>query len=313
MVRESSRAVPCSQVSLPVRTRALVPVLSLALLGAGCASQRSLIELQRRVDRIEGDREELRQKEQALRVRNADLARDFEEVQRQIQVIEGAIEALPRTISTPVTSSPQDQLSERYVQLVLNLSNRVLQLEERAGIAPTAPRPSPSPAPPPVRPPVAGPTLVPRAPGTAPSTAAADAIDPPTAGLVVETDDRDERYRVALRSYQQGKFAEAREELSRYLESEPTPDLADNAQFFIADSYFAEKRYEDALVAYERVIKEHPAGDKVPTALLKQAECFLSLDYPLDARVILEKLIEQHPDSDEARTAQAKLRTFPRR
>ena len=289
------------------------------MLVSGCASNRQLVQVSERVAELERGRDAFEQEAQGLRTRSADISADFAAIQQKLREIEGRMETAERrpAAAAPRGGGPRDVVDQQMVDRLISLQNRVLDLERRLGVTASAPPPvvvKPVAVP---RTPSNPPDLVvvqePRSPAPPPVPVPAPVVATQMADAGDPDDERHERYRVAYRAFREGRFDEARAEFTRYLAGDPDPDLADNAQFWIADSFYAEKQYEDALVAYDRVIKDYRKGDKVPQALLKQAYCFLQLEYPLDARVLLKKLVDTYPDSPEAKIAKDKLRTIPRR
>ncbi|RMG01394.1 MAG: tol-pal system protein YbgF [Nitrospirae bacterium] len=117
----------------------------------------------------------------------------------------------------------------------------------------------------------------------------------------------EERYQEALGLFNSGKWKEARDAFEAFLEDYPSMELSDNAQFWIAESYYKENNYEDAILAYERLIKKFPKSDKVPGAMLKQAYAFRALGDQNTTQVILKTLKERFPDSREAAIADKEL------
>ncbi len=117
-------------------------------------------------------------------------------------------------------------------------------------------------------------------------------------------------YQQALETFRQGKYGAARKEFEGFLKAYPDSDLADNARFWIAESYYKEGVYEDAILAYETLIKKYPKSDKVPGAMLKQAFAFLELGDRNTTKVILTTLIERFPKSKEAGLARKKLKAL---
>lgn len=113
-------------------------------------------------------------------------------------------------------------------------------------------------------------------------------------------------YGDAYNLFKEGKYREARDAFNRFLKDFPKTDLADNAQFWIGETYYAEKDFEGAILAYEMVIKNYPHSEKLPGAMLKQGMAFLELVDKKTAKVIFERLIEKFPDSKEAEIAKKK-------
>ena len=87
-------------------------------------------------------------------------------------------------------------------------------------------------------------------------------------------------------------------------------DRADNAHFWIGESYMAAKEYEQAILAYQNVIKQFPKGNKVANAMLRQAAAFLEIKDKTSARLLLKKIIKEHPGTSEAELAKKKLESL---
>ncbi|HEC98195.1 MAG TPA: tol-pal system protein YbgF [Nitrospirae bacterium] len=117
-------------------------------------------------------------------------------------------------------------------------------------------------------------------------------------------------YRKALDTFRGGKYKEARKQFKDFFRRYPDSDLSDNAQFWIAESYYKEGVYEDAILAYETLIRKFPKSDKVPGAMLKQAYSFLELGDKNTTKVILSTLKERFPKSKEAKLAEKKLQVL---
>jgi tol-pal system protein YbgF len=90
----------------------------------------------------------------------------------------------------------------------------------------------------------------------------------------------------------------------------PQSQLADNAQYWLGETYYVQKDYEKALEAFRKVPLNYPAGDKVPAALLKAGYCLVELGETEAAREALQDLIDRFPGSEEARLADDKLGRF---
>ncbi len=135
---------------------------------------------------------------------------------------------------------------------------------------------------------------------------------PPTQSLVKVTGspDPEELYNGAYSKLSEGDFKASREEFKKFLELFPQTEYSDNAQFWMGESYYREKRYEEAIIEFEEVIKKYPQGNKVPDAQLKQAFSFIALNDTNSAKLLLGKIIKQYPDSDQAAIAQAKIKSL---
>jgi tol-pal system protein YbgF len=87
----------------------------------------------------------------------------------------------------------------------------------------------------------------------------------------------------------------------------PSSELADNAQYWIGESYYAQKDFKQALQEFQKTVASYPQGDKVAAALLKSALCQQQLGDKKSARATLEGLIQRFPNTEEARLAGTKL------
>ena len=112
----------------------------------------------------------------------------------------------------------------------------------------------------------------------------------------------------AYQTYKEGKTEESRNQFMAVLEQYPENEYSDNARFWIAESYYKEGSYEDAILAYHELQKKNPGSDKVPGAMLKQGLAFFALKDKKNGTLFLEKLIDKYPDSEQARLAKKKLR-----
>ncbi len=117
----------------------------------------------------------------------------------------------------------------------------------------------------------------------------------------------DEIYKLAKQALVQNDFETAREGFEQLLKRYPKSSQADNAQFWMGETYYLEKWYEKAILEYQKVIEKYPKGNKVPASLLKQGLAFASLGDKANMRLILAELVKKYPKSNEAKIAKEKL------
>ncbi len=117
-------------------------------------------------------------------------------------------------------------------------------------------------------------------------------------------------YDLTLGLYREEKYEEAIAGFKNFIKKFPRSELADNAQYWVGESYMGLKQYEQAILAFQSVIKKYPKGNKVPNAILRQALAFYEIKDKTSARLLLKKLIKKYPKSSEAKIAKAKLRTI---
>lgn len=119
-----------------------------------------------------------------------------------------------------------------------------------------------------------------------------------------------QEYDSAYDLFKQDKYPEARAAFKEFIKQNPGEELAGNAQFWIGETYYKSRDYENAILAYDDVIKKYKDSRKVPAAYLKQALSFLELKDSQDRKVgraILNDIIRKYPDSEEAKAAKTKL------
>jgi tol-pal system protein YbgF len=117
----------------------------------------------------------------------------------------------------------------------------------------------------------------------------------------------EEHYGNALNLFRSGQYDGAREGFQSYLERYPKSALADNAQFWLGECYYAEKSYGEAIAAYEKTIKDYPKSDKVSSAMLKQGMAFIELGDSTAGKILLKKVVKEYPSSNQAKIAKSKL------
>lgn len=102
-------------------------------------------------------------------------------------------------------------------------------------------------------------------------------------------------------------FAAARESFTSLMQNFPKSDLVDDAQFYLAESYYSEKWYEKAVLEYQTVIARYTKSNKRPAALYKQALSFEQLGDQVNAKARFRDVVSVYPSSPEAIKAKAKL------
>ncbi|HEU5180887.1 MAG TPA: tol-pal system protein YbgF [Candidatus Polarisedimenticolia bacterium] len=117
----------------------------------------------------------------------------------------------------------------------------------------------------------------------------------------------EDTFSAAYADYAKGNYALALAGFQEFLHRYPGSELADNAQFWIAESYYAQGDFTTAAERYDQVVKNYPKGDRVPAALLKRGFCLIEMNKAADGVVLLQHLIQSYPTSDEAALAKQKL------
>jgi len=114
-------------------------------------------------------------------------------------------------------------------------------------------------------------------------------------------------YRKAIMSYGRGSYAEARQAFQAVYDSDPAGDLADNALYWIGETYFAARDYNNAMRFYGRVTSDYADQNKAPDALYKTALVLEKTGDLALARKTLQQVIERYPYSTSAASAKQEL------
>jgi tol-pal system protein YbgF len=110
-----------------------------------------------------------------------------------------------------------------------------------------------------------------------------------------------------LAKFSKKNFAGARESFSLLLQGRPVSAFADQAQFYLAESYFSEKWYEKAILEYQVVISKYPKSLSRPAALYQQARSFELIGDTANAKARYRDLVNVYPASPQALLARKKL------
>ncbi len=187
----------------------------------------------------------------------------------------------------------QTQLTELLERMDV-LNARIAKLESAgAGQALMPVPPSPTPAPTPTPAPARGQARVPVVHPETASTKLADLAD---------------AYRNALMLFGRGKHAESRAAFERIFEADPSGELADNALYWIGETYFAAGDYPNAMRYYARVTKEYADQNKAPDAMLKMGLTYVKTGDLAMARRTFEECIAKYPYSTPAASAKYELK-----
>lgn len=116
-----------------------------------------------------------------------------------------------------------------------------------------------------------------------------------------------DNYRQAIMLVGGGKQAEARRAFEAVYDADPNGDLADNALFWIGETYYATKDYTNAVRYYNRVVTDYGSQNKAPDALFKIALAQERTGDLALARRTLQQVIERYPYSSPASSAKAEL------
>jgi tol-pal system protein YbgF len=296
-------------------------LLAVLLLAGGCAgvadftgtaSQQDLVQLRTDVTLLQQGVQRSRAETDALVDRK--LRERTAESERQAAAVTARLDRLAATVTALTTR-------------IEELSSRVDALGRPPGTAAPVRPPAPVAAPPPA--PVPGPSAAappPAVPGSAlpqTPTPAAPPVAPPAVPLRPTTGSLQPQdiYQAAYIDFSKGSYSLAIAGFREFLRRYPEHELANNAQYWIGESYFSLARgyanagqgersaqaLEQAVQEFKRVVVNYPRGDKAPTALYKEALALIDLKQPGLAQQRLQYLVENFPQAAETPLARERL------
>ncbi|MEW6129167.1 MAG: tol-pal system protein YbgF [Acidobacteriota bacterium] len=117
----------------------------------------------------------------------------------------------------------------------------------------------------------------------------------------------DQLFAAAYGDYSRGNYDLAISEFRQYVETYPSSEMADNAQYWIGETLFAKGRFAEAVTEFDKVITIFAKGDKVPAARFKKALALSELGQSDLARAEFQALLKLYPKSNEAVLAKQRL------
>lgn len=114
-------------------------------------------------------------------------------------------------------------------------------------------------------------------------------------------------YRAAKSLLDAGRLREARTQFTDFIRKHPRHPLADNAMYWIGETWYAQAMWIKAAGVFHKVVQRYAGGNKVPDAMLKMALCYRKLGERNDAQAVLRELIRRFPTTSAADLARRKL------
>jgi tol-pal system protein YbgF len=114
-------------------------------------------------------------------------------------------------------------------------------------------------------------------------------------------------YDVALAHFKAGDYKNAGASFYDFTRRFPQSGLAPSAQYWLGNTYYAQRDYRNAIAAQQVVVKNYGDSPKAADALLYIASCQMELKDKPAAKKTLETLLAQYPQSQAAETAKDRL------
>jgi len=219
-----------------------------------------------------------------------ELSSEVERLRAESTALRGEIETL---------RYETEQSGSRQRELYVDVDRRLQSLE--SGGAPRAFEPPPS------TPAFGAPAAGAAAAGAAVGSAVGSTVAPPRP----QGSDQ-QNYQAAFDLISARKYAEAGAGFETFLQQFPTSPLADNAQYWLAETHYVRGQFAEALPAFRKVLEQYPQSAKLPDALLKVGYSQIELGDRNAARTTLQEVMRQFPDTTAARLASQRLSALPR-
>jgi len=145
-------------------------------------------------------------------------------------------------------------------------------------------------------------------PAPVPTPAPVRAATPPPVSGPLQNAAIADSYRGALILFGKGRMADARAALQQVFDADPSGELADNALYWIGETYYAASDFTNAMRAYERVTKEYPEQNKAPDAMFKIGLTFEKTGDLGMARKTFDEVIRRYPYSTAASSSKLELK-----
>ena len=133
----------------------------------------------------------------------------------------------------------------------------------------------------------------PAAPGGNLAAAPPPAGSPPPAAA--GTANGDQQYHDAFKKLQDGDYAGAEKGFRTFLQGNPKHVLAGNAQYWLGETYYARRDYQNAMTAFAEGYKVHKTSPKGPDNLLKLGVTLAALGRKPDACAVFAKFSQDYP------------------
>jgi len=138
----------------------------------------------------------------------------------------------------------------------------------------------------------------------APATTAATPPAPRPGGFGASPS---QAFESARSDYYMGNWSLAIQGFEGYMKTFPKSDLADDAQYYVGETYYMSGRFQDAVTAYDLVIERYPASNTLPDAYYKRGMALAAMGQVPQAKDSLSLVIKTYPTSDAAILARQAL------
>ena len=144
--------------------------------------------------------------------------------------------------------------------------------------------------------------------------ATASAAVSPIAPVVISnggggTPEEENAYLTTFDLLKNGKYDDAIRGFRAMLDKWPQGKYADNATYWMGESFYVKADYKSALAAFQSVLTKFPSSTRAPDAMLKVGLSQLELKQTDQGRATLQKVMQTYPNANAASLAKQRLDT----
>jgi tol-pal system protein YbgF len=158
--------------------------------------------------------------------------------------------------------------------------------------------------------PVADPSLTTQPETPPPAPMPSEPTTPSASTTMIPQAGEQAAYDTAFDALREGRYAESARRFSAFLEQFPQGELADNATYWLGESYYVTQNYQIALDTFRSLLSNNPQSAKTQDAMLKVGYCLYELKQWGAAEAALNDVVVRFPGSTVARLAQGRLRAL---
>lgn len=126
--------------------------------------------------------------------------------------------------------------------------------------------------------------------------------------IVANNFDCDSTYDEAFILIRRGEYEQSIKGFTQFLENCPKHESAENAYYWIGESYYAMEKFTEAITQFDTLIAEFKSSSNLGRALYKLGRSQQELGKKSEARETFQKLIDDFPETLEASQARERLK-----
>ena len=140
-----------------------------------------------------------------------------------------------------------------------------------------------------------------------PSQTTTSNTPPPAMAATGDTAEGKAEYETALAILRDGRYADAALAFKQFLARHPGSSMADNASYWLGETYYVTRDFDQSLATFTGLVTNHPQSPKVSDSRLKIGYIHYEKKDWKAARAELEAVVSNYPGTTAARLANDRL------